>query len=74
MCQIRADHHTNEDGPNEELLLLQYNPYNNLHKQYQYMCKEGYNTLCWYCPPDYTTDLNPTGAGAVNQVLVWIIP
>ena len=54
MRQISADHHTKEDGSKEELLILEYNLDEKVHKKYQDMCQEGDNTLCWYCPTEHT--------------------
>ena len=44
--QISTDHHTKEYGYKEGLLILKDNLNDQLQKQYQYMCQEGYNTLC----------------------------
>ena len=59
--QISADHHTEEDGYKEELLILKDNLDDKVQEQYQYMCREIYNTLCWYFHTEYTDELDPIG-------------
>ena len=71
MHQISADHHTKEDGTKEELYILQYNLYEQVHKKYQYMFQEGYNTLCWYYHPEYTYDLDNYDSGVLNHIRFW---
>ena len=48
MRQISAYHNTKEDGYKEELRILKYNLDVKVQKQYQDMCQDRYNTLCWY--------------------------
>ena len=50
MCQVSVDNPTKYDGSKEELLILQYNLYGKLQKQYQDMCQDGANNLCCYFP------------------------
>ena len=71
MCQTSLDHHTKEDGTKEELYILQDNLDDQVQKKYQYICQEGYNTIRWYCHPEYTYDLDPTESGAGNQIRFW---
>ena len=71
MCQISVDNHTKEDGPKEDLLILQYNLDGKVQKQYQDMCKYGSNTICWYHPIEYTDDLDPPDAGTGKQIKFW---
>ena len=37
------------------------------------MCQEGYKTLCWYCHPEYTDELDPTEAVSGNQIRFWFV-
>ena len=71
MHQISADHQTKVDWSKEKLLILQDNMDDQVQKQYQYMCQDGYNTLCWNYHPAYTDDLDPPDAGAGNQIRFW---
>ena len=73
MCQISADNHTKEDGSKEDIIVLQYNLDGKVHKQYQYMCKDVANTLCWFYPTEYTDDLDPPNAGTGNQIKFWFV-
>ena len=68
MRQISTYHQTKEDGFEEELLILQYNLIRKVHKQYQYMSQDGYNTIFWYCPNYYTYELYITDAGKGKQI------
>ena len=68
MRQISADHNTEEYGSKEEVLVLQYNLYGKVKKQYQYMWQEVDNNLCWYLPTEYTYYLAPPDAGAGNKI------
>ena len=70
MHQISADHHTKYSGPKEDLLILQYNLDSKVQKQYQYMCQDRTNTLCWYFPTDYRDDLDPPESGR-KQIKFW---
>ena len=45
MRQISVDRHTKEDGPKEDFFILQDNLDDQVHKKYQDMCQDGYNTL-----------------------------
>ena len=67
MRQISAYHNTKEDGYKEELRILKYNLDVKVQKQYQDMCQDRYNTLCWYLPTDYTHYLYPPDEGAGNN-------
>ena len=69
--QISADHHTKEDGYKEELLILQDNLDDKVHKNYQDMCQEVYNILCCNYHPEYTDDMDTPDAGAGNQTRSW---
>ena len=71
MHQISADNHIKEYGPKEELPILQDNLDDQVQKKYQDMCREGYNTFCWYYHPEYTYDLDLPDAGAGNQIRFW---
>ena len=73
MRQISADHHTKEDGKKEEFSILQDNLDDQVHKKYQDMCQEGYNTLCWYYHTEYKYDLYPPESGAGNQIRFWFV-
>ena len=68
---MSAYHHTKEDGSNKEILILQYNLDERVHKQYQDLCQEVNNTLCWYYHTEYTYDLDTPDAGAGNQIKFW---
>ena len=46
MRQISSDHHDKENGPKEELSILQDNMDDQVQKKYQGMYQEVYNTLC----------------------------
>ena len=61
MRQISAERHTKEDCSKGELLILQYNRYVTVQKQYQD------NYLSWYFFGDYIYDLYPTNIGTGNQ-------
>ena len=69
--QISADHHTKEDGSKEELLILQDNMDGQGHKQYQDMCRDVDNTICWYFHPEYAYYLDPPDVGAGNNIMFW---
>ena len=64
MLQISSYHHTKQDGSKQDPIILQYNLDSKVQKHYQYMCKDGYNTICWYFPTNYTDYLAPLDAGA----------
>ena len=72
MHQISADHHTKQYGSKEDLLILKYNLDIKVQKQYQYMCQDGTNTLCWYFPTYYRDYLAPPESGR-NQINFWFI-
>ena len=44
-----------------------------VQKQYQYMCQEGDNNLYCYYHNDYIYELDPTDAGAVNNIRFWFV-
>ena len=69
--QISADNHTKEDVYKEELLILQYNLDDKVQKQYQDICQEGDNTLCWNYHTEYKYDLDPPDTGAGNHTRFW---
>ena len=71
MRHINRYHHTKEDGPKEELSILQDNLDDQVQKKYQDMCQEGYSILCWYYHPEYTYDLDHPESGAGNQIRIW---
>ena len=71
MLRISADHHTKENGPKEELSILQDNLDYQVQKKYQDICQEVYNTLCWYYHPEYTYELHPSESGAGNHIRFW---
>ena len=52
-------------------VILQDNLDYQVQKKYQYLCQEGYNTLCWYYHPEYTYDLDPHDSDAGNQISFW---
>ena len=66
MFQIHEYHQAKEYGSKEELLMLQDDLDDQLHKRYQDMFQEVDNTLFWYYHPDYIDYLDPPGAGARN--------
>ena len=71
MFQISAYHLTTEYGPKEELLILQYNLDGKVQKQYQDMCKDGANTLCWYFPTEYKYYLDPPNKVIGKKIKSW---
>ena len=71
MHQINADHNTKYNGSKEGIIILQYKMYGKVQKKYQYMCQEGYNTLCWYFPNEYIDYLDTPDAGAGNNIKFW---
>ena len=54
------NNHTKEDGYKQELIISQDNLDDQVQKQYQDMCQEGYNTLHCYYHYEYTDDLDTT--------------
>ena len=69
--QISVDYCTKKDGSKEELLILKDNLDDQVQKQYQDMCQDGDNNLCWYYYREYTDDLDPPDAGAGNHIRFW---
>ena len=69
--QISGDHHTKQDGSKEDLIVLQDNLDDQVHKQYQDICQLGDNTLCWHFHLEYIDDLDPPDAGVGNQIIFW---
>ena len=67
--QISVDHHTEEYGSKEYLVILQDNLYDQVQKQYQDVCQEGDNNLCSYCHHEYTDNLDPPETGVGNQIM-----
>ena len=70
MHHISADHDIKEDGPKEDIMILQYNLDGKVQKQHQDISQEGDNTLCWYLPTEYTYYLAPPDPGAGKMIKV----
>ena len=60
MFQIHEYHQAKEYGSKEELLMLQDDLDDQLHKRYQDMFQEVDNTLCCYYHTEYIDDLHPS--------------
>ena len=65
---MNAYHHTKQYGSKDELLVLKDNLDDQVQKQYQYVCQEGYITLFCYYNPEYTDDLDTPDADVGNQI------
>ena len=68
MHQIRADHHTKEYGSKEELLILQDNLYDQVHKKTKICVRREITPFLRNYHPEYIDGLDNPDAGAGNHI------